>query len=111
MAEERKYKPMIKWIKAYQNESRNGEMYFTAYIGDLKLVMLRDKNAKPGEAGWNLFWQERDPKPEGQGKPGQQAQGQGYGQQLQQNHHPPAQQYHQHQPTPGNGGFVDDLPF
>ena len=126
MAEDRKYKPLVKLTGLYENQSqRSGETYFSGYLGAVKVVVIRDKNAEPGKPGWNLCVQEKDPRPEqGQGNGGYgqsqshgqshgQSQSQGYGQNQrpQQNQSPPAQQYHQNQPMPGNGGFVDDIPF
>ena len=118
MSEDRKYKPLVKLTGLYENQSqRSGETYFSGYLGAVKVVVLRDKNAEPGKPGWSLCVQEKEPKPEqgqGNGAAGYgQSQGYSQNQRSQQNHHPPAQQYHQHQhqPMPGNGGFVDDLPF
>ena len=48
----------------YENTSKNGNRYFSGYLGKARVVMLEDKNAKEGEPGWTLFVQERPQKPQ-----------------------------------------------
>ncbi len=120
MAEERKFKPLVKLTGLYENQSqRSGETYFTGYLGAVKVVVLRDKKAEPGKPGWSLCVQEKEPTPEqGQGNGGYgqgqshgqshgQSQSQGYGQ----NQRPPGQQYGQSQPQPVPAGNDGDIPF
>ena len=71
MAEERQYKPLVKLTGLYENQSkRTGDTYFAGFLGNAKVMVLRDKNAEPGKPGWSLFVQEKEPKPD---------QGQGHG--------------------------------
>ena len=121
MSEDRKFKPLVKLTGLYENQSkRSGETYFTGYLGAVKVVVLRNKNAEPGKPGWNLCVQEKDPKPDqGQGNTGYgQSQGygqsprQGYGQNQQPNAH---RQAGYGQPSPShqqdNSRDDDDVPF
>lgn len=135
MAEERQYKPLVKLTGLYENVSkRTGDTYFSGYLGNVKVVVLRDKNAEQGKPGWSLCVQEKDPKPDqGQGQ-GQanggyshsqgyqsQTQNQGYGQSQQQNKGYGQSQLgngYPHTSPPGNSpppanssAAYDDVPF
>jgi hypothetical protein len=129
MAEERKFKPLVKLTGLYENVSKKtGDTYFAGFLGNAKVMVLRDKNAEPGKPGWSLCVQEKDVKPEanggqslsgygqqyGQGYPSQgQNQQQGYGQQGKgygrppvPNNPPPA-----HYPPIDSTTYADDVPF
>lgn len=47
----------------YENTSKNGNRYFSGYLGKARVVMFEARDAKEGEPGWTLFVQERPEKP------------------------------------------------
>lgn len=47
----------------YENTSKNGNRYFSGYLGKARVVMFEARDAKEGEPGWTLFVQERPQKP------------------------------------------------
>lgn len=47
----------------YENTSKNGNRYFSGYLGKARVVMFENREAKDGEPGWTLFVQERAEKP------------------------------------------------
>ena len=54
---------MVPLAGLYENTSKNGNRYFSGYMGKARIVMFEARDAKDGEPGWTLFVQERPEKP------------------------------------------------
>lgn len=59
--------PLVPFFSLYQNKSqKTGDTYLIGYLGEAKIVVFRNKEAKEGEPQWKAFIQERPPKSEAQ---------------------------------------------
>ncbi|MBX3516742.1 MAG: hypothetical protein KF815_07335 [Rhodospirillales bacterium] len=55
--------PLVPLAGLYENTSKNGNRYFSGFLGKARVVMFENRDAKEGEPGWTLFVQERQEKP------------------------------------------------
>jgi hypothetical protein len=47
--------PLVKLTGMYENTAaKSGRRYFVGYLGGVKLLLLENTKAEPGEPGWNL---------------------------------------------------------
>jgi len=47
--------PLIRLTGMYENTAaKSGRRYFVGYLGGVKLLLLENLKAEPGEPGWNL---------------------------------------------------------
>jgi hypothetical protein len=64
--------PLVRLCGVYENVSKSGDQYFTAYLGGAKLLLLKNKKAGEGEPPWTLLVTQRPEKaaqPAGEPKP------------------------------------------
>lgn len=54
---------LIKLADLYENTAKSGGRYFVGYMGGVKLLLMKRKDAKDGEPQWALHVAERSPRP------------------------------------------------
>jgi hypothetical protein len=47
---------LLRVCGVYENVSKSGDQYFSAYLGGIKLLLLRKKRAGENEPPWTLFF-------------------------------------------------------
>ncbi len=55
--------PLVPLAGLYENTSKNGNRYFSGFLGKARVVMFENRDVKEGELGWTLFVQERQERP------------------------------------------------